>query len=99
MNLQEFNFPKVNGVDMAFSTFKTIPELADEARIRGFYSFSNKWNKRFSELFFNGGKLNYKDGFSEEMAAYMISFMRSFEPKHQDKEAICAMLLSELEID
>ena len=100
MNLQEFDFPQVTGVDLAFPTFSTIPELLTEAKNRGFYNGSTKYNKLFNELFFNGGTLNFKKGlnpeFKEKALPYLRSFMGSWSPKHEEKEAICAMLLSEL---
>jgi len=60
MNLQEFEFPKVTGVDMAFSTFKTEPKLLEEAKERKFYGGYTKYNDLFSSLFFNGGKVIFK---------------------------------------
>lgn len=97
MNLEDYKFPKVDAVDMAFSTFKTLPDLKAEAEKNGFDSHYNKWNKRFNTLFYSGGKLNLKEGYNEEMLSYLKCFMRSWEPKHEEKEMICAMLLSELE--
>lgn len=99
MNLQEYKYPKLDAIDMAFSNLKTDNKLKSEAIERGFDKNGNKWCKRFSELFFKGGKLNLKDGYNVDMLKYMKSFMSSFEPKHEDKEMICAMLLSELEKD
>ena len=100
MNLQEFDFPKTTQVDIAFPTFSTIPELLTEAKQRGFYNGNTKYNKLFSELFFNGGTLNFKKDlnpeFKERSLPYLRSFMASWSPKHEEKEAICAMLLSEL---
>lgn len=100
VNLQEFKFPVVSGADAAFPTFDAIPDLLKEARARGFYSGHTPYNDLFSRLFFSGGKLNFKAGLPEEFkknaTAYMRAFMGSFAPKHEEKEAICAMLLSEL---
>jgi hypothetical protein len=100
MNLQEFEFPKVEGIDMAFSTFKTIPELLEEAKNRDFYNGHTPYNKLFSTIFFSGGKIIFKKGIDEDFKkkawSYCRSFMGSFEPSHEEKEAICAMLMSEL---
>lgn len=100
MDLKTYEFPKVTGLDIAFSTFKTDPELLAEAKARGFYNGRTPYNRLFSTLFFNGGKLNYKADLSAEFknaaVPYLRAFMGSFEPAHEDKEAICALLLSEL---
>ena len=45
-------------------------------------------------------ELVYKEGlpkeFVDKVAPYIMALMKSFEPKHEDKEAICALLFSEL---
>jgi hypothetical protein len=50
--------------------------------------------------FFKGGVLHYKDGlpepFRERATMYLKSIMGSFAPKHEHKEAVCALILSEL---
>ena len=100
MNLITFPFPKVSDAEIVFSTQLTIPALLKEAKKRGFYAGDTPYNKLFSQLFFYGGKLKFKKDLPEDFVAsamrYMKSFMCSFEPKHEEKEAICAMLLSEL---
>lgn len=100
LDLRSFKFPKLTGLDMAFSTLRTDPELLAEAKARGFYNSNTPHNKLFAELFFSGGKLNIKKDLPEDFRAaalpYLKSFMGSFEPQHEEKEAICAMLLSEL---
>ncbi len=100
MNLLEFNYPKPNGVDMAFPTYDTIPELLKEAKERRFLDGNTAYNRLFSNLFFNGGKVIFKSGIDEnkqhEIWLYVRAFMRSWAPKHEHKEAICAMLMSEI---
>ena len=101
MDLKKFNFPEVKYIDMAFSTYKTDDLLLKEAKERGFYNNKlSPYNKLFSNLFFNGGRITFKEGIDEDYKNrawnYCRSFMRSFEPKHEEKEAICAMLMSEL---
>lgn len=100
MDLKQFNFPKLNATDIAFSVLTTNKELLDEATKRGFYNGNTPYNKLFSKLFFSGGKLNYKkdidNKFKDKAMSYLRAFMHSFEPQHQEKEAVCAMLLSEL---
>ena len=100
MNLKEFNFPKLSVLDISFSVLKTDPNLLAEAKDRGFYNGNTKYNTLFNTLFFSGGKLDFKDDlpkdFINSALPYLKAFMMSFEPKHEEKEAICAMLLSEL---
>ena len=100
MNLKQFDFPKVTGLDMAFSTFNTDKELLKEAEKRGFYNGHTPYNDLFSKLFFSGGTVKFKEKIDNEFKnkawAYCRSFMGSFAPKHEEKEAICAMIMSEL---
>jgi len=100
MDLKTFEFPDVTGLDMAFSTFRTIPELLEEAKKRDFYDGRTEYNDLFSKLFFSGGKIQFKPDIDEDFKkrawAYCRSFMGSFEPKHEEKEAICALIMSEV---
>lgn len=100
MDLTAFEFPEVTTADIAFPTYGTIPELLAEAKERGFYNGRTPYNDLFSNLFFNGGEINFKKdvdkAFKSKAWAYCRSFMQSWEPKHEEKEAICAMLMSEL---
>jgi hypothetical protein len=100
MDLTKFDFPELTAADMAFSCLKTDAVLLNEARERGFYNGRTPYNDLFSEIFFNGGKIKFKEGLDENFKSkawkYLRSFMGSFEPKHEEKEAICAMLMSEL---
>lgn len=100
MDIKKFTFPKMDKLDVVFSTQRTIPELLEEARERGFYNGHTPYNDLFSTLFFSGGKLNFKKDLPEDFKTsaipYLKAFMGSFEPKHEEKEAICTMLLSEL---
>ena len=60
MDLKTFKFPDVTVADAAFPTFDTIPELLKEAISRGFHRNYNPYNELFSELFFNGGTVQFK---------------------------------------
>jgi len=100
MDLKTFDFPKLNGVDMAFSTVRTDPKLLAEAKERGFYDGRTPHNDLFSKLFFSGGSVDFKKDVDPEFKAkawpYCRALMSSFEPSHEDKEAVCSMLMSEL---
>jgi len=100
MDLKTFKFPEVTEADAVFPTFRTIPELLEEAKERGFYGGNTPHNNLFSDLFFNGGNVEFKKGLDEDFKnrvwGYCRCFMGSFEPKHEEKDAICAMLMSEI---
>lgn len=100
MNLQEYNFPNLSKVDLAFSTLETCSILLSEAKERKFYNGNTEYNKTFNHLFFKGGSVVFKENIDTEFQMkawnYCRSFMRSFAPKHEEKEGICAMLMSEL---
>ena len=92
MDIKCFKFPEISDLDIVFSTIKTNKNLLIEAKKRGFYNGNTKYNDLFSELFFNGGSLNFKQDINQEFKTkairYLKSFMGSFEPKHEEKEAM-----------
>jgi hypothetical protein len=100
MDLRTFKFPEVTGVDIAFPTFKVDKKLLQEAKDRGFYDGNTPYNSLFSTLFFKGGKVKFKKKvdkeYQERAWAYCRAFMGSWEPKHEEKEAICALIMSEI---
>jgi hypothetical protein len=100
IDLKTYNFPVLTAVDLAFSTLDTPKELVDEAYKRGFNNFHNPYNKLFSKLFFEGGKVVFKEDvdaeYKQNVWSYCRALMGSFTPKHQHKEAVCAMLMSEV---
>lgn len=100
MNLTKFKFPGISNIDLAFSTLRTDKSLLQEAKDRGFYNGHTPYNQLFSNLFFSGGEVIFKKKLDEKFKSdawnYCRALMRSWEPKHEEKEAICAMLMSEL---
>jgi len=100
MDIKKFKFPELTAADIVFPIFKTDKELLEEAKKRGFYGGYTPYNDLFNKLFFEGGSLNFKKDLDKEFKTkatlYLKAFMRSFTPKHEEKEAISAMLLSEL---
>lgn len=100
IDLRTYQFPKITNIDLAFSTQRADPILLAEARERGFYNGHTPYNDLFSTLFFSGGTVYFKKDLPKEFidvaVPYLKAFMGSFEPKYEEKEAICAMLLSEL---
>lgn len=99
-SLKNYNFPKLNPIDIAFSTTKTDDFLLEMAKQKGFYNGYTPYNEMFSQLFFNGLKPKLKSDISEEFkngaVPYLNALMMSFEPKLEEKEAVCALILSEL---
>ena len=96
LDLATFQWPEVTEVDMAFPTFNTIPELLAEAEERNL----SKGRAKFNELFFEGGKLKFKEDVKEgtwKAKAFMYAkgLMGSFAPKHEHKETVCAMIFEE----
>ena len=100
MDLKTYVFPRLTGADVVFSTLNTDPILLAEAKERGFYCKKTPYNRLFSSLFFSGGKLNLKKDLPPEFRSAALPYFKalaaSFGPSHEDKEAVCAMLLSEL---
>lgn len=100
MDVTKYKFPELNKIDVAFSVIGTDKKLLEEAEKRGFLYGDTPYNKLFSTLFFDGGKLKFKKDVDKDFVSkalpYLKAFMGSFQPKHEHKEAICAMLLSEM---
>jgi len=100
MDLTTYEFPKLSNVDLAFSTLKTDKKLLDEAIARGYDKPYNPYNRMFRRLFFEGGSVTFKKGLDEDFRQsvwnYCRALMSSFNPKHEEKEAICSLLMSEI---
>jgi len=93
MDLKDFKFPTKD-------VQRTNPELLAEAIDRGFTDDRGEYVRLFSQLFFNGRKVQYKpnidQNYCDRVWRYLCEYMGSFSAKHESKEAICAMLLSEI---
>jgi hypothetical protein len=100
LDLRKFSFPKVTGADVVFPTANTDPVLLKEAERRGYMHGHKTGNKMFSTLFFSGGRLKLRDDVPEDFKnaayGYFRSLAGSWAPKHEHKEAVCAMLLDEI---
>ena len=95
MNLSEYKFPDVTKVDLAFSSFSVPKDLLEEAQKRN----PEKGIEKFNELFYTGGKITLQDDvvgtWKEKAFAWCKAMMRSFEPKHEHKEIVAAMIFEE----
>jgi hypothetical protein len=104
LDLRTFPWPKVTAADVVFPTADTDSKLLKEAERRGYsiYNGGNDkpGNKMFSTLFYEGGRVIYREDVPEEhrknVWAYLRSYMGSWAPKHEHKHAVCAMLLDEI---
>jgi len=90
---------EVTDVELAFGG--RIKELLPpyEDLPEEFQRFKTDWNRIISKWFFDGLPKNTnfiaKDGINAEKALrHIAAVLRSFEPKHEHKEAGCAYLLS-----
>ena len=97
MDLKTFDFPEHNDTQ---AVRKAAAELLEEAKERGFYNGHTDYNDLFSKLFFEGGKIEFQKDVDEEFKGkawpFCRAYMSSWDPKHEHKEAVCALLMSEL---
>jgi len=89
---------EVSDLEMAFGVEnQKIPKTSDIPQ--EFWDEKTYWNKLFSTLFFKGGEITNiipKEGVDSDKALRAIkAVMRSWEPKHEDKEAIVAYMFSQ----
>jgi len=91
--------PEVNSIDIIFPT--KLPEfdrLLKEAENEGLeFMGNNKWEKLFSTLFYNGGKIpiNKKldEKYREKVLCYFKMCAGAYCIKHEHKTIVCAYLL------
>ena len=99
-NVKNLIIPEVTDADMAFGVRETNKDLLKIAEEEGHGEGYSKYCNLFSTLFFTGGKLDFKEGLSEEFKTkyvrYLKANMGSFALKHEDKTSICALLLSRI---
>ena len=98
LSLMAYPFPDIQRVEEVFSTLKADPALLEEARHRGFYMGHTKANQMFSRLF-GGGRIMIKPEFVRRVIPYLKALLSSYALKHEEKEAICAMILDEIADD
>ena len=100
----EFPFVEVDLFSVAFGGIPNYEQVVqacpDEFR-RG--SFRNPWCQVFSHMFFKGVKseelslFHFKTqdpNIAEAQMLYLRTWMGSYEPRHEVKEAVCGWLLS-----
>lgn len=100
IDLSKYPFPKVGGIDMAFPTFYAPKDLVAYANTLDL----RKAEREFRRLFYEGGKVNLKPDvkgtWKEHAWRFCRALMGSFAPSHEDKTAVCALIINEcLELD
>lgn len=102
LSLMAYPFPEIKRAEEVFSTLKADSALLKEARRRGFYMGHTKANQMFGRLF-GGGRIVIKPemdmDFVRRVIPYLKALLSSFAMKHEEKEAICAMILDEIADD
>lgn len=89
---------EVTALELSFgyNNPKLMPTM--EIVPKEFQDGHTKWNDIFSQLFFKGGAgyvLTEKPGIDKVKAiTHLVALMRSWEPKHEHKEAACAWVMS-----
>lgn len=94
--------PEINGISMAFGEIKHLPKWEDIPAQFKNMNHHTFWNKFISQWFFGGVSkeaiemLSPKSGVDKNKALKAVSaILRSWDPKHEHKEAGAAYLMSE----
>ena len=99
-SIKDFSYPVLKDVDLTFSVLRTNTQLLELAKAEGFYNSDTPYNRLVSSMFFRGGQVHFKKDLDEDRKTlawrYFKALMHSFEPQHEEKEAIGALILSEL---
>jgi hypothetical protein len=95
MDLSKYKFPKVTKVELSFPTLDTTKELVEEAKKRN----PIKGMKKFSDLFYSGGKIELQKDvegtWKENAYLYARALMGSWTPKHEHKKLVVGMIFEE----
>ena len=90
--------PSVTELDLTFPTHQCNEKLLKYAIEQGFHKTTNPYNRAVSTLFFNGGSVIKLNDVSDEdfskVMRYFKALIGSYAPKHENKTAECAWLLS-----
>ena len=93
------NYQDISDIEVAFGTTKLLPKRSEVPEEFDFMGGS-KWNKLFTDMFFVGLEdldLVPKEGVDPDAAFKCVrAHMGSWEPKHEDKEAGVAFMMSVL---
>lgn len=92
-----FPFVEVSQMDTMFGGIPNMREVIAAVPAE-FNRYNNPWCEAASSLFFHGGEVKVTKAANPEQAAAMLRYLKtwmgSFEPRHEEKEAVCGWLLS-----
>lgn len=93
------DIPEISNAELALGTTKALPKYEDIPKEFKNWNNPTKWNKLFSDMFYNGLeflRVDPREGVDPEKAVRVIrSHMVTWEPKHEHKEAGVAYLMSQ----
>lgn len=96
MDLADYPFPELSNVEIVFSTLQIPSDLLDEAKRRN----PKKGIEKFKKVFYFSDKIvvqsDIQGTWKEKAYWYAIALIKSFEPKHEDKELVVGMLFEEV---
>lgn len=100
MSATMFPIKEIDPITAAFGATNIADLMPKYADIPAeFKHQTNRWNRVFNDWFFSGAsnlKVTPKEGVDKTRAmAHIKAVMRSFEPKHEHKEAGVAFLLDQ----
>lgn len=90
-----FKYPKVSEFDIVFGGY---PQDWFREHVRkDFQSPENKskYERIVHDLFFKGGTIPHKNNSIDGLNLFK-AILHSFEPKHEDKVRVCALILEDL---
>lgn len=104
LNLHTYPYPEITGLQAMTSNLKTDPTLLQEAKDRGFYGgfdgIRGQYNNLYQDIMSRQGAITFKPNIPNEIQAkiwkYCNAFMRSTYGTPAERQAICAMLMSEI---
>jgi len=90
-------YQDISDAELVFGTTKLLPKRSEVPEEFDFMG-SSKWNKLFTDIFFVGLEdldVTPKEGVDADAALLCIkAHMSSWEPKHEEKEAGVAYMMS-----
>lgn len=76
------------------SIFSLNKDLKPTESLEEYYKIYNKYNKKASNLFFEGGKLDKKKEYNNiRVSSYLKLILSDWDYSHEDKIAIAAQIL------
>lgn len=100
MDIIKHSFPILSPARILYNDLKTDYKLLNEAKLRGYFESDNEYSKLAKEWILGYWNLMHEfsriDEVKKLMWDYCQAIAASVEIKLNEKEAICALLLSEI---